>query len=367
MEQRILSGAQAFLSVAQVFEEKKIKKVLVVCGPFYESIKTADDIKALGVTVIKFSDFTPNPTIEQVREGIKVFRQNDCDAIIAVGGGSAIDTAKCIKLYCREDLNADLVELPHKDTGVLLVAIPTTAGTGSESTRFAVAYKKGVKQSITDVSIIPDIAILDGELLLGLPLYQKKCTLLDAFCQAIESYWSVNSTDESKEFSKIAIDKILRYGEDYLKGNETVNQEIMLGANYAGRAINITQTTGAHAMSYKITSLYGLPHGHAVAVCLPVLWEYMINNIEDCVDDRGKEYIERTFNELALLLGENSPIDAVGKFDRYLELLGLERPNISAIELEELSKSVNTTRLKNNPIRLDEETLKELYKRVSNN
>ncbi len=365
MSQVVLTGENAFARIAEEFKNKGVKKALVVCAPFFEQLKIASEIKALGVDIVKFTDFTPNPTILQVIEGIKVFRQNSCDVIIAVGGGSAIDTAKCIKLYCKEDINAHLLELEHRDSGVILVAIPTTAGTGSESTRFAVVYENGVKQSVTDTLIVPDIAVLDGELLSGLPLYQKKCTLLDAFCQAIESYWSVNSTSESKKFTKEALKRILAYGEEYLNGNTAVNDEIMLGANFAGKAINITQTTGAHAMSYKITSIYDLPHGHAVAVCLPVLWEYMIENTEDCVDERGGEYLRKVFAELASLLGEKTPIDAVEKIKRALKSIGISGPNISKDRIDELAKSVNATRLKNNPVRLTEVTLKELYERVS--
>ena len=365
MSQEVLTGNNAFSCIAKAFKEQSIKKVLVVCGPFYDQIKTATDVKSLGAEVVKFLDFTPNPTIEQVKEGIKVFRRNDCDAIIAVGGGSAIDVAKCIKLYCKEDLNSDILQCEHKDSGVLLIAIPTTAGTGSESTRFAVVYAGGVKQSVTDEIIIPNFAVLDGALLKGLPLYQKKCTLLDAFCQAIESFWSINSTDESKAYSKEAIKRILENCDEYLKENAQTFDEIMLGANFAGKAINITQTTAAHAMSYKITSLYGLPHGHSVAICLPVLWEYMINHIDDCIDKRGVEYLKETFNELAMLLNSVNPSKAIEKIKLGLKDMDIFAPTISEEELNELANSVNTTRLKNNPISLDETALKELYKKVS--
>ena len=105
------------------------------------------------------------------------------------------------------------------------------------------------------------------------------------------------ATDESKDYSKTAVQLITRYWRSYILDNDAhAAAQIMKAANYAGRAINISATTAAHAMSYKITSLYRLPHGHAVAVCLPEIWEYMISHPEKCIDPRGKEYMQNIFS-----------------------------------------------------------------------
>ena len=248
----------------------------------------------------QLSFFTPNPLYEDVCKGIKLFNAKGCDTIIAVGGGSSIDVAKCIKLYCKMSDDRLYLEQEYKDTGVKLIAIPTTAGTGSESTRYAVIYYDGKKQSVTHESIIPDVAILEPKVLKTLPLYQKKCTMMDALCQGIESWWSVNSTDESKEYSKIAVESIMKWWKEYIFENTDESaQHIMNAANYAGRAICITQTTAPHAFSYKITSLYGLPHGHAVAVCLPEIWTFIDKKKGDeCEDedDERNEFRESSFH-----------------------------------------------------------------------
>jgi alcohol dehydrogenase class IV len=244
------------------------------------------------------------------------------------------------------------------------VAIPTTAGTGSESTRFAVIYYEGKKQSITHESIIPNYAILEPSLLISLPLYQKKCTMLDALCQGIESMWSVNSTDESMMYGKIAVDMIMHHYHGYLEDNDLNDAAaIMLAANYAGRAINIGQTTAPHAMSYKLTSMYGLPHGHAVALCLPEVWMYMMEHPEKCVDPRGTDHLEFIFEWLGQIMECDSAYKGLMMFRAIMFGLDMPQPQCkdTRAEIEILTHSVNPVRLKNNPVALDEDAIRTIY------
>ena len=343
---------------------KDSKKVLLVCDSSFPFLNIKKDIEGIALPYTIFDNFTPNPLYEDVCKGIKLFNAKGCDVIIAVGGGSSIDVAKCIKLYCKMSDDRLYLEQEYKDTGVKLVAIPTTAGTGSESTRYAVIYYDGKKQSVTHESIIPDVAILEPKVLKTLPLYQKKCTMMDALCQGIESWWSVNSTDESKEYSKVAVESIMRWWKEYIFDNTDESaQHIMNAANYAGRAICITQTTAPHAFSYKITSLYGLPHGHAVAVCLPEIWTFMLQNPDLCIDKRGKDYLIGVFHQIAQSMNVTTPQDAVLCFRKMMKEMSLENPvsTNKEQEVDILSHSVNPIRLKNNPVRLDEETIRCLY------
>ena len=148
------------------------------------------------------------------------------------------------------------LEQDYRENGIPLMALPTTAGTGSESTRYAVIYHKGEKLSVTHGSLVPKYAFLEPSVLKSLPLYQKKCSMLDAQCQALESWWSVNATDQSISYAKQSITLVLEHLDGYLANESTGNAGMLLASNWAGRAINITQTTAPHAMSYKITSLF---------------------------------------------------------------------------------------------------------------
>lgn len=352
MEQTIIKGLE------QIRPLLEGRKFLLVRDSAYDYLKIKKFFDA--IPHVEFSGFMPNPLYEQVCNGIELFNGEKCDLIVAVGGGSTIDVAKCIKLYCRMDSSINYLEQEAFDSGITLVALPTTAGTGSESTRHAVIYYEGAKQSISHPSIVPDYAVLEPSVLKTLPVYQKKCTMLDALCQAVESWWSVNSTDESKEYSRKAIGAIKENWEEYIFENTDVSAaKIMEAANYAGRAINITATTAAHAMSYKITSLYKFPHGHAVAVCMPEVWGYMHEHTEDCIDGRGVNYFKDTLAEIAAMID-------LHYFKFMMEKLEMSYPvaDNRAEELEVLAKSVNPVRLKNNPVSLSKNILKEMYGRI---
>ena len=260
----------------------------------------------------EFSGFTPNPLYEQVCEGVKIFNAEHCEQIVAVGGGSAIDVAKCIKLFCRMDPEVNYLRQEMADSGIPLIAVPTTAGTGSESTRHAVIY------------------------------------------------FEVHSTDESKEYSKRAIALIRENWEAYLFENtDAAAARIMEASNCAGRAINITATTAAHAMSYKITSLYRFPHGHAVAVCMPEVWDYLLSHTDDCIDGRGERYLRDTLAQISEMI-------SLDQFRSMLAKMEMNYPKAGdkETEVDLLAKSVNPVRLKNNPVALSSDVLREMYRRI---
>lgn len=326
------------------------RKVLLVCDSSYPFIsigpRVESAISGVGSPLLKFSDFASNPLEESVLKGVDLFTKEGCDTLVAVGGGSSIDVAKCIKLYAK---------VPETK----LIAIPTTAGTGSESTRFAVIYAQGKKQSITDDCIVPDFAILEPSVLESLPLYQKKCTMMDALCQGLESWWSVNSTDASRTISRRAVQMILSNWCEYLASGGTClsGGVAMEAANLAGQAICITQTTAPHAFSYKLTSMYGLPHGHAVAICLPEIWDFMLANIEKCSDPRGAQYLQGVFEEISQLITPEG-------FRALLAELKLTAPSAAEGDIAILAASVNPIRLANNPVPISQQEAGEIYSRI---
>ncbi len=368
------------------FRGTSCRAVLLVCDESIHFMKKLDSYFGelpgrLGIRVVRFSDFQPNPLYESVAKGCEVFRGEGCDLIAAIGGGSSMDVAKCIKLYANMDPAENYLKQEIVPNDIPLLAIPTTAGTGSEATRYAVIYWNGDKQSVTHESIIPQTVYMDPSVLETLPPYQKKSTMLDALCHAVESYWSVNSNGESREYSSKAIQMILRNIKGYLANDAEGNAAMLEAAHFAGRAINITQTTAGHALCYKVTSLFGVAHGHAAALCDRKLWPYMTSHTEDCIDPRGREYLEETFRSLselfageavrAGLVGEEEAAQASGMdrgpacFARITEQMELGVPQLQSEEqLEILANSVNPVRLKNNPVRLDTETMRMLYREI---
>ena len=364
--QKIISGENCYKQIGELLKQLGVKKYMLVCRPSFFKMGLNEYFADIETRAVYFTDFTVNPKYEEICVGVELFRKEKCDAIVAVGGGSAIDVAKCIKAFAYLPDNEVYFKQKLTDNEIPLISVPTTAGTGSESTRFAVFYYNGEKESLSEEYWIPEYALLDHTLLYSLPEYQKKCTLLDALCQAIESWWSVSSNDESIEYAKIAVEKIVNNYKAYIFENDPqATEEIMLGSNYAGRAINITATTSAHAMSYKMTTLYDIPHGHAVGIGLPHIWEYMINNPQNCSDKRGEEHLLKTFQDIANSMGCSDATQAVARFKELLKELEIEGPKATKAELELLAGSVNVGRLKNNPVELSEETLYDLYLKIT--
>lgn len=299
------------------------KKLFLVCGKSFDKLAFADEVKKMNP--VRFGNFRPNPLYEEVMDGVENFNESGCDTILAVGGGSAIDVAKSIKYYAKSSAE--------------IIAIPTTSGTGSESTHFAVIYKDGVKQSVADQSLLPETVILDPSTLENVPDYTRKATMLDALCHAIESYWSKKSTDKSKNIAVSAIKGVLQYKDSYLRNEKDGNAGMLKAANLAGQAINMTTTTAGHAMCYKITSLYGFAHGHAAALCLPEVWKVNKTEIPGVTLDE--------FVELFKGLNLASPVSEKREAD-----------------LDVLVDSVNPQRLENNPIALDKDTIRKMYERI---
>lgn len=369
VNQKIITAKDNYRQLDEYLIENKIKSLFLVCDDslsFLEVGKYFDLLeKRLPIKIVKFSNFKPNPIYESVEEGVRLFQQEECDSIIAVGGGSAIDVAKCVKLYLNLSPKVLFIEQPPIPNHVKLLAMPTTAGTGSEATRYAVVYYKGEKQSISDNSCIPSTVLMDSSTLKTLPLYQKKATMMDALCHAIESFWSVNSTDISKTYSKEAIRLVLENKNSYIINEDTGNANMLEAAYLAGKAINITQTTAGHAMSYKLTSLYNIAHGHAVALCVNAIWPYMVEHIENCIDDRGTEYLKTVFDEIAVAMGSKTIKEAILKYQNILNEFELAVPDIqSEQDYKVLTTSVNPVRMKNNPVALDAEAINELYHQV---
>ena len=178
------------------------------------------------------------------------------DAYIAVGGGTVIDTTKLLR-----GLDGQLPPF---------LAVPTTAGTGAETTRFAVYYDHGKKMSADDVRYLPTDQLLIPEFTSTQTPYQRASTEFDAYAQAVESLWAVGATDESRSYARKALD-LMSKGEQ------------MLGSYWAGRAIDISRTTAAHALSYYMTAKYGIPHGHAVYMMFPYVCK--ANGREEFIKD----------------------------------------------------------------------------------
>lgn len=337
---------------------KAYKNVFLVTGNIvYDKSGVKEILENMqSVNFIKHTDFSVNPEYHDIVKGIERFKQLNVDAIVAVGGGSVLDMAKLINslsLFPKEEIvQAIQGKKKIEKLAKPLILLPTTSGTGSEATHFAVAYYQGKKYSVASQRMLPELAIVDSKFTYNAPKYLTAATGIDAFAQALESYWSVGSTHESRSYAKEAIELSWKYLKAaVVKNSKEAKQKMSIASHLAGKAINISKTTAPHALSYYITSNYNLPHGHAVAITLSSFLEYNYGlTEEDCNDSRGVEYVKSRIEEIFELLGTQNVGQARQLVDKFIADIGLEIDVLKLnIDLALVYQNVNLERVSNNP------------------
>ncbi len=323
--------------------------------------------------ISRFTGFAPNPKFEDILRGLAICAANPPDLIVAFGGGTAIDLAKLIGILSVHTSPPEQVirgAVPITQAGPPLIAIPTTAGTGSEATQFAVAYIAGEKFSVAHPSLLPRWSLIDPVLTYSLPPGLTAATGLDAFCQAIESIWAVDATAGSLVDATHALLTACEHLSNAVNAPTPAARLGMAEAShFAGRAINISKTTAAHALSYRLTSAYGIPHGIAVALTISPLLAYNAQvTAADCQDPRGAADVQARIEQLIQLLGAQDVAEACRKIEQTIAECGCpvslaEAGITEESELRQLVASVNAQRMSNNPRRLDPEALLTLLQR----
>lgn len=359
-EQKVISD-YIYDAFHKIVDDRNLSRIFLVCGKHVAKTLVGQYFISDKSIATVFQEFAPNPTYANVVQAVSCFRANQCDAIFAIGGGSAMDVGKCVKAFSNMDCTVNFLEQTIAPNDIPYFVMPTTAGTGSEATSFAVIYYEGEKQSIGDLSLIPEIVFLKSSILETLPFWQKKVTMLDAICHCVESFWAVNATKESREYAQQGLRTILMYYCPYLNGDVKAAEHMLWASYYAGKAINISKTTAAHAMSYKLTRLYGIPHGQAVALSLAFVWEQTLRQAEE---EKQNDLI-RCMEQLAKLWECNSAKAAIQsyremlkEFDVYIKI------QVEEEDLKILTKSVNEERLGNHPVYFSYDTIREIYIRL---
>lgn len=346
------------IQLGQLLQQLDITKIFLVRGEkSYSSCGASDVINPIlcknGIQPIHFSAFSVNPKIEDVNKGVAFYKERYADAILAVGGGSTLDMAKLIRYHV------------FKETGkrIPLIAIPTTAGSGAEATHFSVCYINEEKHSISDVTILPDYVFIYPKFTYDNDAYLTACTGFDAIAQAIESFWSVKSTDESRTCSIRALRLLWEQLPELVRNpsNTQLRAQVAEGAYHAGCAINMTTTTAPHAFSYKFTSLYGYAHGHAVALTFPFF--FALNIAGNGLHPEMKK--DRFMKEMDSLMDVLGCKDLKGNsrqeyMEDYISFLGLSGRRFTTDEIDSVVNSFNRQRASNNPVVIDEKITEEL-------
>jgi alcohol dehydrogenase class IV len=299
---RVFRGQGALSHLEEIFPHYKNILIIIDRDAFHpcgaaEYFKLLEE-KLAGLCAFHYVSYAGKALPIEDVEGkyLEVKQLGEVNLITAVGGGTAIDLAKIIAIAYSNacESAADVLASPTLDNHVDLLFIPTTAGTGSEATTFAVLYKDKVKYSLDRPGLLPAYTILDPLLLRSLPAPVLHATVLDALAQAIEAIWARASTAEAREYGQQAVRLILPNIEP-ANSIERLSQ-LQEASHLAGKAINISRTTLPHSISYPLTSHFGVPHGIAVFLTLPAAAEFNYYTTSETVQpDVSPADVEKSF------------------------------------------------------------------------
>eukprot|EP00929_Paragymnodinium_shiwhaense_P087735 TRINITY_DN4787_c0_g1_i2.p1 TRINITY_DN4787_c0_g1~~TRINITY_DN4787_c0_g1_i2.p1 ORF type:complete len:470 (+),score=138.04 TRINITY_DN4787_c0_g1_i2:77-1486(+) len=305
---RVVSGAGSTAKIGSVLAELKCKKALIVTDEVlvkHGLVKQCTDALQIGYEL--YDKVVPNPPVKVVDECFDLYKKTGCDSIVAFGGGSPMDVAKVVGAKVANPKNTEDYKGFFKVLKALppLVAVPTTAGTGSETTVAAVITvpERKEKFAVADLVLVPKVAVLDPKLLLKLPKQITAATGMDALTHAIESYIGAWSSEFTRQQSVLATEKIFKsLLVSYKDGsNEAAREDMLLASFEAGTAFTRASLGYVHAIAHQLGGMYGTPHGEANAMTLPLVLDWYIENAEP--GDSCAEACVQRLSELASAAG----------------------------------------------------------------
>ncbi|MFC1916276.1 iron-containing alcohol dehydrogenase [Chloroflexota bacterium] len=372
----VITGSGASEQVGEESRKLKVKKGLIVTDQILVRLGVLDGIKkALEQNKVQsaiFDSVSTEPTVDFVQEGLTAYRENGCDFLLAVGGGSAIDTAKAIAIMAT---NAGAIEdyqgagkIPN--AGSPVIAIPTTAGTGSEVTPFTIITdtKRDVKMLISSPFLIPEIAIVDPSLTLTMPQGITAATGIDALTHAIEAYVSVKAQPMSEIFCLSAIELISgNLKSAWTDGNDVeAREKTMMGALQAGIAFGNSSVALVHGMARPIGAYFHVPHGASNAALLGVVMDFSLTGNPIRYAHIAKAMGEN-INGLADLKAAQLGAKAVRRLIKDIKVpslreLGVEKEKLDKLAPQMAEDAIASGSPANNPRQATKEEIIELYK-----
>ena len=277
-------GAGAIRSIADEVRMRKLTKAFVCSDPdllrFQVTQKVTAVLEEAGLAYEMYSDIKPNPTIENVQNGVKAFRDSGADYIIAIGGGSSMDTAKAVGIIIANPEHEDVRSLEGAvvtaNPSVPIIAVPTTAGTAAEVTiNYVITdVEKNRKFVCVDPHDIPVVAVVDPEMMASMPKGLTAATGMDALTHAIEGYITAGAWELSDMFHLKAIEIIARSLRGAVANTPEGREGMALGQYVAGMGFSNVGLGVVHSMAHPLGALYDTPHGVANAIILPTVMEY---------------------------------------------------------------------------------------------
>lgn len=326
--QNIIVGRGSMAKLPEVAKEMGGKHAFIISGPHLKKMglveKAAESLRAEGILVDDFTDIEGNPSVTTVEAATEAFQASGADFIVAFGGGSPMDVAKAVGVVAKYGGSITEYEGAHKVPGKIipLVALPTTAGTGSEVTAFSVItdHSRDYKLTVFSYELLPAYAILDADLITTAPASVAAACGIDAFIHAEEAYISTAASPFSDAMAEKAMELIGENIRRFVANRTDVEaaEAMMVGSLFAGIAFSFARLGNVHAMSHPVSAFFDVPHGVANAVLLPVVAEY------NALADHGRYYkIYNYISEIPAYEDEFEPMMLVDAIRSLCKAIGI--------------------------------------------
>ena len=372
--QNIIVGRGSLAKLPEVAEKSGGKKAFIISGPHLNKMgivqSCVDALKAKGIESSVFTETEGNPSVETVDKASAAYKESGADFIVALGGGSPMDVAKAVGVVARYGGSITEYEGADKVPGdiITLIAVPTTAGTGSEVTAFSVItdHSRNYKLTVFSYKLIPSYAILDAELLTTAPASVAAACGIDAMVHALEAYISTAASPFSDAMAEKALELIGANIRCYAanRGDIEAAENMLVGSLFAGIAFSWARLGDVHAMSHPVSAYFNVPHGVANAILLPTIVEY------NMLADKGK-YLN-IYNYIAELPAAPEEFTADMLVDELLNLnealgipAGLEEAGVTKDKFDAMADdAMKSGNIAVNPRRTTKKDVLALYEKA---
>ncbi|MGN0783001.1 MAG: lactaldehyde reductase [Christensenellales bacterium] len=366
-------GKGAINAIAEEIQARNAKKAFVCSDPdlvkFNVTAKVTNLLEKANIPFELYTNIKPNPTIENVQTGVKAFKNSNADIIVAVGGGSSMDTAKAIAIIATNPEFADVRSLegvaPTKNKCAPIIAVPTTAGTAAEVTINYVITdeEKNRKMVCVDVHDIPVVAVVDPDMMSTMPASLTAATGMDALTHAIEGYITKGAWELSDMFHLKAIEIIARSLEAAVANKEEGRKDMALGQYVAGMGFSNVGLGIVHSMAHPLGALYDTPHGIANAIILPTVMEYNADATGEKYRDIAKAMGVKNVDDMSLADARTAAVNAVKRLSKAVGIPTTLKGIVKEEDLDFLSESAYADACRpGNPKDTSVADIKALYK-----
>ena len=342
-------GKGAIENIVPELTARGYKKAFVCSDPdlvkFGVTAKVTDLLEKAGFPYTLYSEIKPNPTIENVQTGVAAFKESGADAIVTIGGGSSMDTAKAIGIIINNPEFADVRSLegvaPTKKHAVFTIAVPTTAGTAAEVTiNYVITdVEKKRKFVCVDTNDIPEIAVVDPDMMSSMPKGLTAATGMDALTHAIEGYITKGAWEMTDMFHLKAIELIAKHLRGAVEGTPEGREGMGLAQYVAGMGFSNVGLGIVHSMAHSLGAVYDTPHGVANAILLPTVMEYNAPSTGEKYRDIAKAMGVKGVDEMDLETARKAACDAVKKLSADVGIPADLKAIVKAEDLDFLSES----------------------------